>query len=369
MNVLHLVEYLNLGGIERLLEQIAGNSISDRAHQHFFTYETSELTGIGKSMKDSGYSVLTYKKSLGRDWKLVDRLIQTIKEKKIDVIHTHDFGPMEYAVILKVRFPKLKLIHTQHTLTHFLTQSKYKYFFQFASYFYARIIAVSEHVKDSIVEACPGVKKSVLLVIPNGVDTSRFVPQTFIEDSGPKIPLAKLRLVSVARISPVKNLEYLLNTCRLLSEANIPYEFHHAGTAKEKSMEEVYQRYIIENHLEKNVTMHGFTNDATQILSKGDIFLSSSKSEGHPVALLEAMASEKYCIVSDIAPHQETAHGSLEFYDISQPEALFEILKNIYLNQPDLNLLAKKSREVVDSNYSLKKMVQSYVKQYEEYNE
>lgn len=364
MNVLHLVEYLNLGGIERLLEQIAGNSTADQTNQHFFTYETSELTGIGKSMKDSGYSVLTYKKSTGRDWKLVDRLIQTIKEKKIDVIHTHDFGPMEYAVILKIRFPKLKLIHTQHTLTHFLTQSKYKYFFQFASYFYTRIIAVSEHVKDSIIEACPGVKKSVLLVIPNGVDTSRFVPQTFIEDEVPQKPLAKLKLVSVARISPVKNLEYLLNTCRLLSEAGIPYEFHHAGTAKEKSIEEVYQRYIVENNLDKNVTMHGFTNDATQILSKGDIFLSSSKSEGHPVALLEAMACEKYCIVSDIAPHQETAHGSLEFYDISRPDALFEILKNIYLNQPNLNRLAKKSRAVVDSNYSLKKMVQSYVEQY-----
>lgn len=366
MNVLHLVEYLNLGGIERLLEQIAGSSNANRAKQHFFTYETSELTGIGKSMKDSGYSVLTYKKSSGRDWKLVDLLIRTIKEKGIDVIHTHDFGPMEYAVILKIRFPRLKLVHTQHTLTHFVTQSKYKYFFQFASYFYNRIIAVSEHVKDSVLEACPRVKKSVLKVIPNGVDTTRFMPQTFIEGDVQNTPLTKLRLISVARISPVKNLEYLLNTCRLLSEANIPFEFHHAGTAKEKSIEKVYQQFILENNLQNDVTMHGFVNDATQILSKGDIFLSSSRSEGHPVALLEAMSSEKYCIVSDIAPHQETSHGSLEFYDIGRPEALFEILKNIYYNQPNLNVLAKKSREIVDSNYSLKKMVKSYVEQYNE---
>jgi hypothetical protein len=152
MNVLHLVEYLNLGGIERLLEQIAANSYSDRTTQHFFTYETTELSGIGKTMKDGGYSVMTYKKKVGRDWQLVRRLIQTIKANKIDVIHTHDFGPMEYAVILKMRFPNLKLIHTQHTLTHFITQSRYKYFFSFASYFYNRIIAVSGFVKDSIIE-------------------------------------------------------------------------------------------------------------------------------------------------------------------------------------------------------------------------
>ncbi len=366
MNVLHLVEYLNLGGIERLLEQIAANSFSDRTTQHFLTYETTELTGIGKTMKDSGYSVMTYKKKAGRDWQLVSHLIQTIKVNKIDVIHTHDFGPMEYAVILKMRFPKLKLIHTQHTLTHFLTQTKYKYFFGLASYFYNRIIAVSDFVKNSIIESCPKIKKSVLKVIPNGVDTSRFVPQTFIEDETISSYSQKLKLVTVARISPVKNLEYLLNTCRLLSEANIPYEFHHAGTAKEKSIEDVYVKYIIDNHLEKNVTMHGFTNDATQILSKGEIFLSSSKSEGHPVALLEAMASEKYCIVSDIAPHKETAHGALEFYDIKNPTALFEILKNIYQSKPDLKSQAEKSRQVVRSNYSLSKMVQSYTEQYYE---
>lgn len=52
----------------------------------------------------------------GYDFGLVRRLKRIIKQDQIDVIHTHDFGPMEYAIALKVLMPRLKLVHTQHTL-------------------------------------------------------------------------------------------------------------------------------------------------------------------------------------------------------------------------------------------------------------
>lgn len=376
MNVLHLVEYLNLGGIERLLEQIATYSKQAleseglQANNSFFTYETAELKGIGLEMQKQGHKIYTFKKCPGRDWKLVSKLIEVIQAEKIDVLHTHDFGPMEYAVLLKIRFPKLKLIHTQHTLAHFLGNKKYLLSFQAASFFYSSIILVSDFVKNSILDKCSFINKASLRVIPNGVDLVKFkstlVPQSFIEDQQSN----HLRLVSISRISPVKNLDYLLQTCRLLKEAGVSFELHHAGSAKEKYIEEKYHKYIQEHKLDSCVKMHGFTDDASQILALGDIFVSSSLSEGHPVALLEAMAAEKYCIVSDILPHRETSHGALEFFNLSDPQALFEILQKKSQDQNFFKENALKvgsyARKVVAQNYSLNTMVEKYLEQYYE---
>lgn len=357
-NVLHLVEYLYLGGIERLLEQLAVNT-KEHANIHFFTYETTVLDGIGLEIKNKGFPVFTYKKKAGRDWDLIARLIKVIKEQNIEVLHTHDFGPVEYAVILKLRFPKLKLIHTQHTIIHFVRHKKYTRFFQFASYFYSKIIAVSDYTKNTILEYCPLMKKSALRVIANGVDTKMFSADKSHAESD------VLKIVTVARISYEKNLNYLFNTCKLLKESGVPFIFHHAGIGKSPEAFSDIQKFIIENNMQNEVILHGFTNDVKSILDLGDIFVSASHTEGHPVAVLEAMASEKICFVSDILPHRELGDAVILF-DKEKADSLFLALKKYSQNPAEFKTVDLKriGRERVIAKYSIEKMVENYVEQY-----
>lgn len=363
-NVLHLVEYLYLGGIERILEQIAVKT-GEQANLHFFTYETKDLKGIGKKLSDSGFPVHTFKKKSGTDLSLLKELIRVVKENKIDVIHTHDFGPMEYAVLLKLRFPKIKLVHTQHTMHHFIIKWKYRAFYQAASYFYSSIIAVSQFVFDSIRTNCPYAKRSNLKVISNGVDSGSFRTSPDI-----KLNPNQLNLVSIARISYEKNIEYLLHTCKLLKEANIPFVLHHAGTSKLTETTEKVKSYIFENDLDENIKLHGFVDNALTILNLGDIFLTASKREGHPVALLEAMSCEKLCICSDIAPHREIAKNDLVFFDLNDETALFKILKDQFHSKMNGNEIKntsekqKNARKNVVENFSLENVVKNYVAEY-----
>ena len=250
-SVLHLVEYLYLGGIERLLEQLAKNA-GNKANFYFFTYETKHLDGIGKQIQDQGGTVFTFKKKVGYDWGLIKELVRVIKENKIEVVHTHDFGPMEYAVVLKMLLPKIRLIHTHHTIISFIKNWKYKLFFQFSSFFYYRIIGVSHYVKDTILKHCILTKRSRFVVIPNGVDTHVFTHSLLENDKN------RLNLVNVARISAEKNLDYLLNTCRLLKETGIPYVFHHAGTSSKPEAIFKIEKYIQDHQLEKNVIFSYF---------------------------------------------------------------------------------------------------------------
>lgn len=358
-HVLHLVEYLYLGGIERLLEQLASQT-PDQTKLTFFSYETERLEGIGLKMSEQGHNVHYFKKSPGRDWQLFKTLNRFIKDHQVDVVHTHDFGPMEYAVLLKMVNPKLKLVHTQHTLHHFISNKKYCGAFQVASYFYQKIIAVSKHVQSTLLDHCPYMHKKNLVVIPNGVDTSHY-------DYSPGLKQAsdgKLKLVNIARISPEKNLEYLLQTCVLLKRAGVAFEFHHAGTTSDPMIVENLHQYIHENNLANEVTLHGYTDKAKEILDLGDFFISASRTEGHPVAVLEAMSAGKICLCSDIAPHREIAGDAIILFDIANPNSLFEALTDLSLSEEENNIRRMRSREIICEKFSLNNMVDNYVAQY-----
>jgi glycosyltransferase involved in cell wall biosynthesis len=357
-NVLHLVEYLYLGGIERLLEQIASN-IDNGPNLFFFTYETEKLGGIGKQIKDKGFPVYNYKKIEGRDWRLLAKLSMVIQENSIDVVHTHDFGPMEYAVLLKIRYPRLRFIHTQHTIVHFVRNWKYTLFFQFASFFYCKIIAVSEFVKSQLLQQCPLMNRYALIVISNGVDTAYFSPINI--EYSKKI----LSIVCISRVSQEKNFDYILNTCHLLKQSSIPFVLHHAGTSRYPQEVERIKDFIKLHGLGEDIILHGFVMNAKVVLDLGDIFVSSSKTEGHPVALLEAMSCEKLCFCSDIPAHRELAIKGISFFDINDDKSLYYQLANYYKTLPDTTAIRKIARNRIIESFSIQEMVKNYIEQYD----
>jgi glycosyltransferase involved in cell wall biosynthesis len=223
------------------------------------------------------------------------------------------------------------------------------------------MITVSNFVRETILEHCSPMNRSSLIVIPNGVDTSVFKPGLIQNDK------SRLNLVSIARISNEKNLNYIFNTCRLLKEAGIPFVFHHAGSSKKEELVVKIKEYINEHKLNDCVILHGFSIDAKAILDLGDIFLSASITEGHPVAVLEAMASEKICFCSDIAPHRELGPELIHLFDIVDEFSLFRLLKNYYLMPSfhDEDKRCKMASDIIVEKFSIDRMVDSYVKLYD----
>lgn len=350
--VLHVVEYLEQGGIERMLEQLARYTSKEKANLSFFSYETEQLQGIGTAISHMGFDVETCKKSHGYDFQILLKLMKKVKEQKIDVVHTHDFGPMEYVVPLKLRFPKLKLIHTQHTLHHFLINSKYVFFFQCASWFYDYIICVSKHVQSELESHGPFMKRN-LVTIHNGVAKTAFSGNRASE-----FELKKLHLVSVSRVSQEKNLIHTLENLKELKDRKISFEFHHAGSGEESEMA-VIKAAVRRFGLESHVKMHGFQNDVKPILEKGDIFISSSKTEGHPVAVLEAMANGKICVLSDIKPHRFIDEKNAIFFPL-KGFALAEKLIQIAQKPETVSQLGTNAQKLVSEKYSIEKTIEQY---------
>jgi glycosyltransferase involved in cell wall biosynthesis len=359
VHTLHLVEFLALGGIERLLEQFARHTPPERARLHFFSYETGEVTGIGRELQELGVPLYTYQKRGGYDPAVVAKLIRIVQDHDIQVVHTHDFGPMEYALPLKLRFPRLRLVHTHHTLPHFVSNLRYKLFFQLASHFYHRIACVSESLQDEIREACPFATKR-MVVVHNGIQLDRF------ERACPDEALAKsgrLRLVNIGRIAPQKNLPYLVSTCAQLKAAGIPFELHHAGTGSPEQEAEL-RELIASLGLRDSVQLHGFQRDVRPILAKADIFAFSSNWEGHPVAVLEAMASGKACVLSDIPAHRQFGTGAARFFSLEEKTSLFRLLAELHRNPAEIGRMAAASRQEAERNFGLDRTIGRYCELY-----
>ena len=89
----------------------------------------------------------------------------------------------------------------------------------------------------------------------------------------------------------------------------------------------------------ENVTFHGFSPDVVSWLQAADLFVSASRSEGMPLAVLEALSCGCPALLSDIAPHCEIAEdvqdqSCVRLFDATNEETCAEGLAGALASLP-----------------------------------
>jgi glycosyltransferase involved in cell wall biosynthesis len=141
------------------------------------------------------------------------------------------------------------------------------------------VVSLTENDRRKTISA--GVQSAKTVVIPNGVDTDLFHPQT-----SEKIPHS---IVWTGRYVPEKGLERLLKAAKLLAAEVPDVKLLLVGSGKERA------RLVALAHqlkLEENVLFVDpiQQKDIAALLNKCTLFALPSLSEGFQTALLEAMA-------------------------------------------------------------------------------
>ena len=169
-----------------------------------------------------------------------------------------------------------------------------------ASYHYADVVAPVCHYNTRW-EVAHGAAQAKIRVIYNGVDPELFhtTPKTGSD----------LRVVTTARIDPLKDIETLLRVAARLKTTHPHVRFEVHGAVADEAY---YRRCLaLRKHLgvEETVTLGSATEDVVSAYREADVVLLTSISEAFPYSVIEAMACERAVVASDVGGVGEALEG------------------------------------------------------------
>ncbi|MGM9779182.1 MAG: glycosyltransferase, partial [Prevotella sp.] len=113
--------------------------------------------------------------------------------------------------------------------------------------------------------------------------------------------------LAIGRFSPKhKGFDLLIKAFAKFAQTNSDWTLEIVGEGEE---EIIYRQLIIENHLEKRVKLCPFTKDIQRHYAGASAYVLSSRWEGQPLVLVEAMAHGLAIVSSDLPVAKELLEG------------------------------------------------------------
>ncbi len=356
--VMQLLVTLNPGGAERLaLDLLAAGKGRFHGLVAGLFHEPGELAAQARA-KDIPCLALRADQS-GR-LRAVLHLYRTLRREKVTLLHAQAGYLLQYA-LPAAKAAGIPLVYTEHALHSLHTKPRFRFFVKFAAPLAHAVTAVSREVADYFT-ANLGLSPDRVRVIPNGVDLKAFSPQG--QKASLPWPDAGLTVFgTVARLTEAKDHGTLLRAFSLLRRKKSGARLLLVGDGETRPK---LERLVAELGLADCVFLTGTRSDIADHLRAMDIFVLSSKREGFPMALLEAMACGLPTLstrVGDIA--SLNAGGEyLRLVPPENPEALAAAMAACMDDAANARDRAARGRALVESEYSGKSMAERYFRLY-----
>ena len=194
-------------------------------------------------------------------------------------------------------------------------------------------------------------------IVYNGIDLEQFRCKTgrdYLNEEH-RISDKYRRIVSVGRLSPVKNPLFAVEVIAELKKLRSDFRYFWIGTGE---LEEKVKAEVSELGLQDTVIMTGVRKDVPQILNCCDMFLMTSLFEGLPFSLVEAQAAGLKCVVSDVV--SKTADtGLISFISLEKSAAEWAAFISGQLDLPAPAADGEKMKNF-DINYTVKQLEEIY---------
>ena len=284
MRIAQVVLSLDIGGQERLVVRIA-HALRDRGHEpHVVT-----LTRGGALRAELGsIPVHEVPRSAGFDPLLYAKLWRAFRSLRPDVVHTHNAAPLIYAVPAARLARVSRIVHTKHG--DFRYPARALRLARTASRFVDRFVPVSA---ETAAAAARNERPSParIAVIENGIPLGAFGRDPAARAAVRAqlaIPAGALVVGSVGRLVPDKDYPLLVRAMAPLLGETVRLVIVGEGTARPDIEAAVAS---IPRERRQFVTLAGARHDVPRVLCAFDVFALSSRTEGLPLALPEAMTS------------------------------------------------------------------------------
>jgi len=350
MKVLHITGYQSdkLGSLERFWVALARSSPGT----HSFLFFNSNLhPDISGSLRKYGRILQPGGKSQIFD------IARAIYVMKPDIINVH-FTPSAYiAGILVFFIPGVKVVWTKHSMSKIKTL-KNVCSHNLMKIICRNIIAVSAAVKNELVNNF-GFDTDIITVVHVGIDTDYFT--SFAKEINNKDPL----ILTVSQMVEEKGIDVLIDAAGILKDRGIRANFKIAGKGP---LLEKYKQYAKTKGIDNMFNFLGQVDNIKDLMPKADIFVLPSRSEGMPFALLEAMASGKSVVATNVGGVPEAVVNGYNgiLVDKDNAEAIANGIISLLKSPYQAVKLGSSATATVEKEFNLQKMVDGFNKVYSE---
>ncbi|MCU0625052.1 MAG: glycosyltransferase [Gemmatimonadaceae bacterium] len=345
---------LQLAGLERVIaELIEGQRLAGLEASALVVHEAGVL---GERLVAAGYPVRVLGAPLARPWQRVPRLVEALRtEVQADVIHLHGGNWWSYARSIRAgtRAAHLYTLHGEHFPPRW--QDRVTEFMGALST--DHLVLVSEDLRHTarrnlLDRWCP------VEVIQNGI---RKLDLDF--EQRPRSP-GPFTLVHVARTELVKRQDLSLEVVRRLRADGIDARVRFAGRGDARPY---YERLAADLGVAEHVEWLGIVPDTeiAGVMQQADALILPSDHEGTSIALLEAIALERPCLVSDVGDSGRVMAAAREWVaPKGDAAALARIARAIHDDPAGAAATAARVKVDVRRRYGRAAMVDAYTRAY-----
>jgi glycosyltransferase involved in cell wall biosynthesis len=357
MSVLHVVVAGEIGGAERMLVDLTrAPTAGGRAHAVALITPNDRLRAL---LRDAGLDIddrgparegpLAYLSgALGRSD--VAWLEAIIRRRGSSIVHLHTFASQVVGTRAALR-AGAKVLRTEHSTRVYDDPSCWP-FSKWSLHRVHASVCISDHVRSVALSRAPWAEP-VMHVVPNGVDVTRFALRALPANEG------RVRFVALGRLEPRKGIDIALRALARVPTAELAV----VGEGESRPMLESLSRTL---GVADRVRFAGFAADVRDEIARAHLALSSARSEGLGIALLEAMAMARAVValptggIPEIVEDGRTgwlARGDDE-------EALAGAMRDAIARPGEISRRGERARDRVVACFSVDAMRERYEQRY-----
>ncbi len=358
IKVLHLVESF-AGGVFFVIQQICNNIDLNKFEVSIAYSYRPETPDNLEDYFDPRIHLIPLEMvrhiSLYRDLKSGIEIYKLLKQIKPDVLHLASSKAGVLGRVFALPTKINRIFYSPHGYSFLMENTlpaKRKIYYgteKLASLLPGKIIACSE-TEAQYTRKLAGTQKTVL--INNGIDLDEIDRINRANSSSTESDtVQKIHIITVGRVEPQKGPETFIHVAQNLKKKhgdNIHFTWVGDGVLRSK----------LQNHC-PDVEITGWL-ERTEVIRKvsaADIYIQTSKWEGLPLTILEAMALSKPVVATNIIGNKDAVSHGFTGYLCNHESAFITELDKLILSAELRKKLGRAGRKRAEENFSLQEMI------------
>lgn len=355
--VMQITHSLAMGGLQQVLLNLCRHI--DRSMFDISVVCLKELGVFAKKLHELDIEVILIPHTKRTDYFTFVKLAHILREKKIDIIHTHNTQPFIDGTLAALLAGVKTVVHTDHSRV-FPDKPRYMVAERVLSNFAYKIIGVSDTVVNNLMHY-EKIPKGRMLTIHNGINAEDYELSVNIKNTRRELGLydSSPVLGISSRLSHLKGISYLLKSMCDIRRVHKNVMLLIIGDGPERKQ---LEQETIALGLQKQVLFLGERENIQPFFKIFDIFVLPSLSEGMPICLLEAMASGCPIVTTKVGGVPEMIENGKNglLVNPANSEDLSKAILSLLENESLRHSLAIEGKRIVRERFCALKMAKTY---------